>query len=234
MLAPHAFPDWLPPAVSEEVKRILSILNSEGIDGEALVLRLATDQRMKSVWAILKKHKKDGPRELSKWAKFTRDVATVPPPESSDPLVLFFYCACMIACMQPSTGPVSKYELALLEYQVEAMRLRYSATKLQELNLRYSWVYSENGFQACLNNIEKADKFCDVIAKMFAKMKDAHTPLVIERNFGSREARGYVRMLAVETRNLFGQRLGGTLATVASVALGKKIEATQVNNWARR
>lgn len=77
MLAPPVFPEWLPPVVVCEAQRILS---SEGAD-EELVLRLATDHRMKAVWPVLEKHKKDKPCHPSEWAKLMRDRVDVPPPD---------------------------------------------------------------------------------------------------------------------------------------------------------
>src|SRR5262249_45835943 len=61
MLAP-SFPAWLPPAVANEARRIL-----EYTGDPALVIRLATDIRMKRVWAELLKHKFNRPH-LDKWA----------------------------------------------------------------------------------------------------------------------------------------------------------------------
>jgi hypothetical protein len=226
MLAPRTFPDWLPPAVSEEARRIL---NSDGAD-EALVLRLTTDEQMEGVWGELEKHKKDN-CQLSKWVEFMRDRVDVPPPESSDPLVLFFWCAYTIAWARPVVGTFSDRNPSIEQYRIEAVRLRALAEKLRKLNLQYGpWIDNQDQFaQIHANQIEDAAKFCDEIADALAKFKEMEAPLVVGRDFGSNEARGYVRMLAVEMRNLFGQLLAGTLAKVASVALGEVVTATQVH-----
>lgn len=107
MLAPREFPEWLPAAVRDEAQRILG---SEGAD-EALVLRLATDERMEAVWRELEKHKTDKPCQLSdRWATLMRDRVDVPPPDSSDPLVLFFWYAYTIAWLGPITGNTSEWD----------------------------------------------------------------------------------------------------------------------------
>ena len=51
MLAPIAFPKWLPSAVAQEAQHLLEARHSE------VALRLATDDRMKFVWRELKKYK---------------------------------------------------------------------------------------------------------------------------------------------------------------------------------
>ena len=81
------------------------------------------------------------------------------------------------------------------------------------------------------DNIEKAAKFYDEIAGALIKVKTAEAPLVINKDFGNRDTRGYVRMLATETRKLFGLTLIRSLATTASVALMKEVRPKQVRNW---
>ena len=74
--------------------------------------------------------------------------------------------------------------------------------------------------------IEHVAIFCDTVTGLFTRLKAVQTPLVVKRNYGSRQARGYVRMLAIEARKLFAKpALYRTLATVASVALMKEIAA---------
>jgi hypothetical protein len=231
MLAPRTFPDWLPPAVSEEARRIL---NSEGAD-EALVLRLATDERMESVWCELGKHKKDDLCHLSDWAELMRDRVDVLPPDGSDPLVLFFWYAYTIAWLGPRADVVSNHDLPIELYGFMADRLRDAAKLLRKLNSEYGpQLKCQNQFIGIhTNQIEDAAEFCDEIIEAYTKLRNAEAPLVIKRDFGSNEARGYVRMLAVEMRHLFGRLLGGTLAKVASVALMTDITEGQVHNWAR-
>jgi hypothetical protein len=86
--------------------------------------------------------------------------------------------------------------------------------------------------------IADAAKFCDETAAELTRLEAVHAPLVVYRNHGHREARGYVRMLAVETRKLFGAKLYGTLANVASVALnkeaGREVTPKQAENWCKK
>ena len=57
MLAPTAFPKWLPPAVAQEARHQLEAKRSEVTLRRKVALRLATDDRMKFVWRELKKYK---------------------------------------------------------------------------------------------------------------------------------------------------------------------------------
>src|SRR5262249_42199691 len=81
------------------------------------------------------------------------------------------------------------------------------------------------------NNIEEAAKFFEEIEAALVKLKAAEAPLVISKNYGNRDTRGYVRMLAAETRRLFGKTLTRSLARIASVALMKEVSPNQVRKW---
>jgi hypothetical protein len=97
MLAPPAFPAWLPPAVAEEAQRLLNA----GYAEDELVLRLATDERMKFVWRELKRHEQFSarPQISDAWAKVrSRDAQS---DNQASALVLFFWCAYALAVMQP-------------------------------------------------------------------------------------------------------------------------------------
>jgi hypothetical protein len=57
------------------------------------------------------------------------------------------------------------------------------------------------------------------------------SPWVVEHRIKDDEARAYVQALGAETKDLFGEVLYGTVATVATVALDQKISSRQVRNW---
>jgi hypothetical protein len=237
MLAPSEFPEWLPPAVASEAQRILD----SGHADEALVRRLATDKRMRSVWRVLSKHKRAHRPQLSKaWAGLMNDRVDVQLPQDADALAIYFGVAYTLAWLDPGVGTVSTQNLPIAQYQAVAAGLRYSAAKLRELRLRHGvqaeghrwrWSSGEGPWDMHIQEIEEAAKFCDENVEAFTELKAATAPLVVDRIYGNRQARGYVRMLAIETRSLFGQLLAGTLATVASVALMRDITITQVRNW---
>jgi hypothetical protein len=228
MLAPPAFPKWLPSDVKIEAERILC----SGQADEALVLRLATDKRMESVWRELAKHKQPHPQISEAWTILMEDRVDVPPPDYGDPPALFFWCAYTIASLGVAVGTISKLDLPIAKYRQVAAGLRLASTQLYFLTLKYG---DPGGADAHAEKIETAAAFCERIADELIELKAAQAPLIVKRNHGNREGRGYVRMLAVETRSLFGQLLAGTLATVANVALAlkdnEKVGIKQVRNW---
>jgi hypothetical protein len=218
MLAPPAFPAWLPPAVAEEAQRLLNA----GYAEDELVLRLATDERMKLVWRELKRHEQFSVRpQISDALAKVRSRDTRLAHEESA-LALFFWCAYALAFMQPRVGTFSKHRVPILFYRWQAAQLRVSKAVLRELHeipadtrgFLTDYVLDEHEYHA--RQIADAAKFCDEIAVELTKLEAVEAPLVVHRNHGHREARGYVRMLAVETRKLFGAKLYGTLANVAS------------------
>jgi hypothetical protein len=228
-------PKWLPMEVQIEAERILD----SGHADEALVLRLATDKRMKFVWRELEKCKQVSGC-LSDWIALMNDRVDVQLPQDADALALFFWCAYTIAWLGAEVGTVSVHDLPIAQYQAVAAGLRYSAAKLRELRLRHGvqaedhrwrWSSGDGPWDMHIREIEEAAKFCDENVEAFTELKAAEAPLVVDRIYGNRQARGYVRMLAIETRGFFGQLLAGTLATVASVALMRDVTITQVRNW---
>jgi hypothetical protein len=226
---PPVWPKWLPMEVQIEAERIIG----GGIADEALVLRLATDKEMKKVWRELEKHKKDKPSHLSEsWAIMTQQMTElkVEPPEVSDPLALFFWIAYTLASLKLAASTFSRFNVPISQYNEVAASLRLYAWKMISLNFQYTendTLREDRHFK----NIEGAADFCDETANILTQVKAAQAPLVVKRNYGNRHARGYVRMLAVEARRLFGRIGYRTIATVASTALAKEISATQVRKW---
>jgi len=224
MLAPSTFRP--PPAVEHEAERILRSGNAD----EELVIRLATDERMKFVWRVLSKHKSVRPQLSKTWAIMK---VKVEPPQDEDvnALALFFWCAYTIASLKLRARTYPPADLPIKEYKLSAAELRYSSARLLRLNLQYlNYIDFDDRH---IKEIEIAANFCDIVADEFTKLKTAQTPLVVKRNYGELQARGYIRMLAVEARKIFGKAALGnrTLAKVASVALKKNITDVQVRKW---
>jgi hypothetical protein len=241
MLAPLVFPEWLPPIVAEEARRIFY---TEKNSDDDLVLRLATDKRMESVWNELNKYKVAAPSQLessvSLLARRERPLSSLTDREAA--LNLFFWYAYAFAFMEVSVGTISSRNLPIARCREAAAMLRLSATRLRlfELSPEFDLLpvspqdLTPDDFKYHTNTIESAAKFYDEIAGALTKLKDIEAPLVVSKDYGNRGARGYVRMLATETRKLFGTTLIRTLATTASVALSKKVTPTQVRKWTER
>jgi hypothetical protein len=222
--APSELPKWLPTSVAVMADRI----RNKGIGlwlgpaDEALVQRLATDERMEKVWRELSRHKSAKPAR----SKFLSTL-DIEPPEDCDPLAEFYYCAYVIAWLGPVAGTLAGRDADIASWKLQAARLRDSAENLIKLSAQFPDPDAKRHVEC----IEAAAKFCDENAAEFEKLKSAEAPLIVKRDHGNRDARGYVRMLAVEARRLFGMRGDRTLATAASVALAKRISHTQVRKW---
>jgi len=244
MLAPTSFPEWLPSAVTHEAERILFFTD---LDADAdLVLRLTTDKRMKLVWDELKKenHKLAARSVLETCVSHTVVPREAPPSSLTDrdaALTLFFWYAYAFAFLRPSVGTISSRDLPIARCRHEAARLRLSAVRLRGLYLVPAEArnflptdISEQFAGIYANNIEEAAKFFDEIEAALVKLKAAEAPLVVSKDYGNRDTRGYVRMLATETRKLFGKTLTRSLARTTSVALMKEVSPTQVRKWTVR
>ena len=240
MLAPTSFPEWLPPAVIDEAQRILF----DDLDADAeLVLRLTTDKRMKPVWDELKKenHRLAARSVLEACVSHVVVPREAPPSSLTDrdaALSLFFWYAYAFAFMKPKVGKFSSRDVPITQCQYEAAVLRLSALRLWKLDLsparNFLAAELSEQFSTHHDNIEKAAKFYDEIAGALIKVKTAEAPLVISKDYGNRDTRGYVRMLAIETRKLFGKTLTRSLARTASVALMKEVSPNQVRKWTER
>jgi hypothetical protein len=233
MLTPSTFPEWLPPAVALEAKRLLSAETADA----ALVLRLATHERMKLVWRDLSRVSKGRDASLGEAWAIMRDHLEVDPPDSSDPLVLFFWLAYITSGAK--AGTIHDLDLPIASYQTEASCLQFAAANLRKLKLKYGGEIVEAGWKfhdIHCKDIERAAAFCDEIIDTLKKLRALSAPVIVKRDVGNREARGYVRMLAVETRKLFGKGVLGNrhLAKVASVVLKKNITEFQVRKWCDR
>jgi hypothetical protein len=83
----------------------------------------------------------------------------------------------------------------------------------------------------------KLVKAASVMANFFEQgarlERSLRSPIVVENRIDDDEIRAYVQILGAETKDLFGNVLFGTVATVASIALDRKISSRQVRNWCK-
>jgi hypothetical protein len=232
MAAPN-FPAWVPIAVVCEARRILA-----KTDDPELVLRLATDHRMKRVWA-----------ELSKidWASVELDDLwlSIRPPldeqltKQETAFTVIFWYAYIHAYIQPSLITISELDVLLASCEQTAKQLRNAATILSALPTKLSGSdYLTAGgmrHQVAENHareIEEAAAFCDAAVAVIIELKafEGINPRVVDRPGQYRTERSYVRHLAasIGTAGLYG-----TCATIASVALDSQITKEQVIEWTR-
>ena len=246
MLAPIAFPKWLPPAVAQEARHLLKVRHSE------VALRLATDDRMKFVWRELKKYKvpsggvyqgelppgflpvtwPDAWKDLpfgygglrSAVAKYFFDNQLT---DQEAALALFFRHARCYADPQVSkAGTVAERDAMVAVYREHARQLRKSAAEMRRIAkpkdnpAPFGEGTPEDGSArivlSLIKNVERAAGFFDYSAASTLMAGSHFPPIKRARHKKNLHARGYVRSLATVTRKLFS---GGPLyGTLATVA----------------
>ena len=232
MLAP-SFPAWLPEAVADEARRIL-----EHTKDPALVVRLATDSRMKRVWAELSKHKFDRPHLDKSVLRLGGPLLDARLTDQEAALTMFFWWAYARARAPIALITISELDALLASCESIARELRKSAADVRALPDRLSGSEMleiqdiEHGHaEYHARNMERAAKFYEgAIAKIVQlKAVEGLDPRVVDRPGQYRPARSYVRHLATN----ISKPLYGTLATIASVALDHPISKEQVIEWTR-
>ena len=216
-------PNWLPGPVAEEAQRIYDDIRqydrkryprlftaSEQIN---VLLRLASDQRMKKVWNELRKKKRKRPPEFLH--PFKLDVLADEIPQDMALRVFFGFAWDLATC-----GIELKTLKQLQPFIKMASRLRRDAQSLRSL-----------GLDEFASDLEAKAIVCE---RMGGPELDSTFPLIVKRARSDQAVRAFILRLSGLCREWwFGEALTGTVATTASVALSKKISADQVRNMVR-
>ena len=122
-----SFPAWLPTAIANEARRILEYAKDPA--GAALVIRLATDIRMKRVWVELSKLKFDRPHldKLKLVLKLGGPLLDDRLTDQEAALTLFFRWACVRARAPIALITISELDALLASCESIARELRKSA-----------------------------------------------------------------------------------------------------------
>jgi hypothetical protein len=198
-------PAGTPLKVQLELQRLLHEQKTE--DAIEILVRLATDTRMKTVWGELTRQD----RKTGAFVHAARYPASLP--VANDPtqdialgetlFLAFRFALDRVAVSKESENAANRAKLA-----GKAARLRDMADEL-----------AEDG-QVSADDIEalrRAANRYEVAASEIRKLDDA---LTIQNERGDRVERGVQTTLAGFFHQRFGNRLDGTAATLASVALG--------------
>ncbi|MCX7314451.1 MAG: hypothetical protein NTV56_22760 [Alphaproteobacteria bacterium] len=208
---PITLPDWLPPAVAKQARRIEA--QSLSTDQRAILLRLATDPRMRGVWNELTRRDRRGggyfhpaKRPIGMPA-LTREEAQA---EALGELFHFAFCAARdrLEVSKPEDGAHLKAKL--LE---NARVLQEIADDMAAINLAYPLAAAD---AAALRRVAGWHE------DGAALLRTPSDPLTIHNDRGGRVVRGVQIIIAVWLRDAFGRPLHGTAATLAAVALDQK------------
>jgi hypothetical protein len=182
-------------------------------DQRVILLRLATDARMRGVWMELSRRKRPGDaffnpakRPLDRPAS-TQDEAQA---EALGELFHFAFCAAR------DRVPVSKPE----ESAPGKAKLLQNARMLREIAEDLAATNSADPLaSADADALRRVAGWQEAGAAAFRPLSD---PLTIQNDRGDRVVRGVQILIAARLRETFGKPLDGTAATLAGVALGQK------------
>ncbi len=216
-------PNWLPAPVAEEAQLVYDeILRCDrksyprpftASEEIKVLLRLASDQRMKKVWNELLKKTRERPGEFLHQFK-------MPDPGDENPqdmaLRIFFKYAWDLA----TCGIELQTPKQLKPFIKMASRLKQDAKTLRSL-----------GLDEFASDLEAKAIVCE---RMGRPLGNSTFPSVVGRARGDQAVRAFVLRLSATCREVwFGEALTGTVATTASVALSKRVAADQVRNMVR-
>jgi hypothetical protein len=207
-VAPGALviPPWVPDAVSKAA-RALNPPAGKGDDNPIyeVLKRLLVDQRMRRVWRELTKQKKDSATTFVHSAKLTWDFDNAADRQDTA-IASLLYLAVNLAISDPTV---------MTRREVEVQRRRFL----------------DKTAAAFVQGDVAAARDHEVKAADWAAAAATRTRLVVERDTGDSQARCFAILFADQCRRIFGSPLYGVTATVASVALGRKLTARAVRNW---
>ena len=199
-----AVADWVPPPVADAATRLYAAPRYS--NRKALIARLATDDRMRRVWKMLRENHR-GKVKPAQWPK------TVPERETRAAVV--FEAACQTHLQ------------AYTKARIRLAQDRFADVAAQLENGLEDFVMARALFRPFL--FEGADEIRGVHS-LIAKLRDGDAvkklPVVSHRDIAGQ--RGYLIALARAVRDNFGTDMYGTVAMIASVALDKEVTARMV------
>jgi len=213
-------PSWVPKGVADAVRALHGQSSERGL---SVLQRLAADPRMERVWRELLKRKKSDPLVFFHQAKrfpwLASDDQTVHQHQAMAELLRL---ALMLAVTHPSVMTRRQIEASRRELLMDAEKLCAAAQLLCGRGP------NRIGVDAAPGNADGA-RAREAEAVLLSK---ADSSLVVGRDTGERQAQAFAILLARRCCELFeGQSMYGTVATIVSVALGRKITPRAVRQW---
>jgi hypothetical protein len=219
MRDPRAFPSWLPPLVREQAHALRSEMLKSGTPDDIAVLdRMTSDPKMEAVWKYLQKHRRAGYRRTDDYEHAVRDpMAHSGVNRSSFP-----------------TRASWLQQLAMRELYIEAVRwaCAYAAPASPDHLYLTDALRLRGEAQQCLERepfgLSVATK--RRLATRLRRAADAYTDAAKEaRTKASEEIPRYVMMMiAGRMHDLFGKRMYGQAATIASLIMERDVTPTMV------
>jgi hypothetical protein len=207
------------PAEAHHSRRIISLKKIE------FLCRLASDQRMKSVWRELYRKKRRPSNEFLNPAMpvditFEANPLPLQDPKNQDMAVRAFFNYVFRYATEPSRLRTEHDIKAIFKpFTMMAIRLREDSQSLQSLGA--------NKFASDL------EAMAIVLENHTKNFNPGRLNPIVKRSRGDQVLRYFILLLSMRCRELFGKWLPGTVATAAGVVFSKKITGHQVRNLVR-
>lgn len=233
-------PNWLPIPVADEAeilyqgilqkdreyeRQLAKARHSGALEELGLLRRLASDQRMKSVWRELYRKKRQPPNEFLNPAMlagimFEARFPILHDPKNQDLAARDLFNSAFRFAARRSTLPTQhEIDSKLKPFTTMATRLRQDAQSLLSL-----------GANVFASDLEAMALVCEKHADDFNP-----GPLnpIVKRSRGDQVVRAYILRMSITCREIFHKMLPGTVATIAGVVFSKKVTGPQVRDIVR-
>jgi hypothetical protein len=224
-------PSWLPGPIRDLIRELEQ---TELADGQHTTLeRMASDPRMEHVWGLLlSRDRKSG---AFAYPAQRRDGAPV---RSGDDLQFsaireifqFVFTARRDEIKASKIEEVFQNKKHLLE---NVVMLRAIANDLDLARTRELFGVADSDSKALAErDVAALRNVANWLEHLTSAMRGPDDPLIIQKHRGNPVERGIKILTATKLKELFGERLDGTAATLASVALGIKTTSARASRSA--
>jgi hypothetical protein len=213
---PITLPGWVPNAVVKQVRRIEA--QPLSAEQQAILLRLATDTRMRSVWTELTRRKRPSGDFLHPTKRPSDRPTLTQDDAQDDALALLFFFVLRAARDQVPAWKAEELTAKKSETIQRARVLRELANELSTDPFYSSELLAVADAAALL-------RVARWLETLVATARPTSDPLIIEKDRGNRRMRALQILCAAQLMDTFGNRLDGTAATLASVALDNRASA---------
>jgi hypothetical protein len=220
-------PDWTPPAVAKHVRRLEKLALPD--DQWEVVRRLATDNRMQTVWKSLLRQRQSGDGYYyAATQRAYMDKTWTQEQAQAYALRMVFQFAFEAARDQTT---VTKPEEMRAKEQSLVDRIRTLREIADELAPQHpvtstlgtdvTAAYYITTGSSVNPDVFALDRVADWLEHRLSELRQPNDPLSVANSRGDPITRGVQIRCALNNIKFFGARLDGTAATLAAVALGK-------------
>jgi hypothetical protein len=232
-------PDWLPPLVAERARAILAAAVEAGTEPVIIseVKRLTTDPRMDRVWKYLQRKKRKGHQQTHNYEYPIRDLGSdgpFPPPFRTRAIWMqhlameIFYCD--VLCLMtggrinrlggPYPTPPPFISQFRNPYRDRAEALRAEAKSISTVERKK--------VEGCPRELDRLQRLLQQTADAYEQVANA------SRTDSERRIPAVVTaQIAKDLEALFGRKMYGQAAAVASVILDRDVTAADARAWCR-